>query len=379
MTHVLVGGYIYGYSGTPTSVPVSSIAPYVNWAQTSAQYAPVLNGAGIKTMAYANFWRNYTSDNPQTGYADLAPGGAHADAEAKDCAGTPVYDSTYGGGYEADARASDALAHAQVTTSNASAVTSGAFDALFSDDTAAVGGITLPCSYAESSYHAAVNAVDSGLGVPMWLNALGSDPNPANSVDLAQPSNVIGAMCELCYGGNGSSGDYVQTGTSWLNVENAEIGMAAQRKIFWDYARVTGNPSAETGLRTYLYASFLLGYAPGYSMLTEAFSTSSGLPVMPETGLVAENPLTTAASVSGYLAPGGSYFREFAACYYRGAFVGKCAVDVNPSASTAPVPTTSYSHSLVLSGSGVLDGGSAAFNGPKVSQLTSGTAAILFP
>jgi hypothetical protein len=142
---------------------------------------------------------------------------------------------------------------------------------------------------------------------------------------------------------------------------------------------MAGDASTETGMRVYVYASFLLGYDPAYAMLQEAFTTSSGFPVMPETGLVAENPLTTAASASGYQAPGGSYFREFAGCYYRGAFVNNCAVVVNPGTASVPVPTTSYTHSLVLSGSGVLDGGTASFGGPAVTQLAPGTGAILFP
>ena len=155
--------------------------------------------------------------------------------------------------------------------------------------------------------------------------------------------------------------------------------MVSQHRVFWDYARLSGDPAAETAMRVYVYASFLMGYDPAYAMLQEALTTSTGFPVMPETGLVALNPVTTAAGIAGYQAPGGSYFREFADCYYRGAFVSNCAVVVNPNPSSVPVPTTSYTHSLVLSGSGVLDGGSASFGGPAVTQLAGGTAAILFP
>jgi hypothetical protein len=114
-------------------------------------------------------------------------------------------------------------------------------------------------------------------------------------------------------------------------------------------------------------------------MLQEAFQSGTGFPVMPESGLVAENPVTAAASIAGYQAAGGAYFREFGACYYRGNFVNNCAVAVNPGTATVPVPSTSYAHSLVLSGGGVLDGGSVSFNGPTVSQLAPGSAVILFP
>jgi hypothetical protein len=378
-THIMTADILYGYGGTPTTTSLSSVAPYLTWVQTSESYAPQIRAAGIKVDIYTNFWRNYTSDNPSVGYTDLKPGGAHAAAEALDCSSNAIYDSSYGGGYEADARTSDALAHAQVVTNYVENEYAGNYDAVFSDDSGSVWGITLPCNYSQSAYDAAVNAVHSSLGVTMWVNALGAAPNPDSAVDLVQPGNVLGAMCEICYAGNSSAGDYIQTGTAWQNVEQAEIDTAAAHKIFWDYARATGDPSSETALRTYVYASLLLSGDPSHVMLQEAFQSPTGFPVMPETGLVAEQPLTTSATVAGYQAAGGAYFRELAACYYRGAFVNKCAVAVNPSAASAPVPTTSYSHSLVLSGGGVLDGGSAAFNGPAVSQLAPGTAVILFP
>jgi hypothetical protein len=378
-THIMTADILYGYGGTPTTTSLSSVAPYVTWVQTDPSYAAQIRAAGIKVDIYTNFWRNYTSDNPNVGYTDLEPGGAHAAAEAVDCNNTTVYDSSYGGGYEADPRTSAALGHAQTVVNYRLNEFGGNYDAVFSDDSGSVWGITLPCNYGESAYDAAVNSVHSSLGVQMWVNALGAPPNPDAAVDLVQPGNVLGAMCEICYAGNGSNGDYVQTGTSWQNVEQAEIDTVAQHKVFWDYARATGDPGSETALRTYVYASLLLSGDPAYVMLQEAFQSATGFPVMPETGLVAENPLTTAASVSGYQAPGGAYFREFGACYYHGNFVSNCAVAINSSAVGVPVPSTSYAHSLTLSGGGVLDGGSVSWSGPAVSQLAPGTAAILFP
>lgn len=378
-THVQNFAYIYGYGGTPTTVAISSMAPWVNWTMTDEAHAAALRSAGVKVQVYANFWRNYTSDNPNVGYTDLEPGGAHAAAEATDCSGTPIYDSGYGGGYEADARTSAALGHAQVVANYRLNEYASNYDALFADDTGGVFGITLPCNYDEASYDSAINSVHSALGVPMWVNALGGAPNPQNAIDLAQPGNVLGAMCEECYANN-PSGDVAQTGTSWQNVENAEIGVVGMHKVFWDYARMSGDASAETALRTYAYASFLLSYDPSYAMYQDALKTPSGFPVMPETALVPENPLTTAASVSGYAQPGGAYMREYADCYYQGQFVGNCAVVVNPSpSSSVPVPTTSYGHSMVLSGYGVLDGGTASFGGPQVTSLAPASAAILFP
>lgn len=380
-THVQVGAYIYGYSGTPTTVPLSSITPWVDWAQTDQTHASMLRSAGMKVDIYSNFWRNYSSDNPIVGYNDLKPGGAHAAAEATDCSGNAIVDPNYGGGYEADARTSDALGHAQTVINYRLSSYGSNYDAIFVDDAGAVSGITLPCGYSQAAYDQAVNSVSSALGLPLWLNALGGFQDPSSAVDLAQPANVLGLMCEICYSSNeGANGDFVHTGTFWQNIENAEIGMVAQRKVFWDYARATGDPSVETALRTYVYASFILSYDPQYTMLEEAFRTPSGFPIMPEAGLVPENPLTTAGSVGGYQQPGGAYMREFGACYYRGGFVNRCAVVVNPSPTmTVPVPTTSYAHSMTVSGSGVLDGGSIAFDGPQVSQLAPASAVVLFP
>lgn len=211
----------------------------------------------------------------------------------------------------------------------------------------------------------------------MWINALGGFADPSSADDLLQPANVLGSMCELCYGANGSTGDYVTSGTTWINTENAEIGAAAQHKIFWAYARVTGDPSTETALRLYIYGSFLLGYDPSYAMFQEAFKTASGFPVMPESGLVAEHPLTTYAAVQNYRTAGGAYVREFADCYYGGTAIGKCAVAVNPGTSAVGLSSSGYSHAVTVAGSGVLDGGVVRFDGTPPSTLSPTSAVIL--
>lgn len=378
-THVQTFAYIYGYAGTPTTIPLGSMTPYVNWTQTDQAHAAAIRAAGVKVQVYTNFWRNYTSDNPSIGYTDLAPGGANAAAEAKDCSGNTITDSAYGGGYEADARSANALSHALTVVNYRLNSFSGNYDAVFADDTGSVWGITLPCGYSQSAYDAAVNSVHSQINTQVWVNALGAAPNPSTATDLVSPANVAGAMCEICYAGNGGSGDSLQTGNTWINVANAEINTISQGKTFWDYARLTGDASQETGQRIYAYASFLLTYDPAHAMFQEALSTPSGFPVMPENGLVPLSPLTTASTVSGYQGAGGAYIREFSNCYYQGSFVNSCAVVVNPSAGSVPVPSTSYSHSLTLSGYGVLDGGSVSFNGPAVTTLGPASAAILFP
>lgn len=378
-SHVMTAAVVWGYGGVPTSVSISSVKPYVTWVQTDPSYASQMRANGLKVDVYENFWRNYSSDNPSVGYTDLRPGGAHAAAEARNCSGTAIHDPTYGGGYEADARSSYAAGHAAVFTNYRLQEYGSNYDAVFSDDTGAMGGISLPCGWSQSTYQSAVNSVDASLKVPMFINALGAASNPVNQVGYTNASNVIGAMCEICLSANNGSSDYVQTGTYWQGIENAAIQMVEKHKIFWDYARAIGYPQSELGLRTYVYASFLLTYDPSYSMLQEALKSSHGFSVMPETGLVPEDPVTTASTVTGYQRSGGAYMREFGACYYRGVNKGRCAVVVNPTGSTITVPTTAYSHSIVLSGAGVLDGGTVSFSGSRPSSLAPSQAAILFP
>jgi hypothetical protein len=376
-SHILTAAMIYGYGGTPTSVSLSAMAPWVTWATTDSSHAPSLRSAGIKVYSYANFWRNYSSDNPSLGYTDLKPGGAHAAAEAKNCSGQVLYDNTYGGGYEADARSSAALGHAQLVANYFEKEYGSNYDALFADDAASVtvGGQN-PCGYSQSTYDQATNTLDAALKVPLWLNALGAG---LTKTDLVEPSNVLGAMCEMCYSWNSSTGDKVSSGSTWIATENSQITVGNLGKVFWAYPRASGYASYETALRMYVYASLLLGYSPGHVMLQEVLKTNSGFEVLPEVGLVPTSPVTTSSTVGGYLRSGGAYMREYGACYYRGVNKGRCAVVVNPNGSGVSVPTTAYSHSMVLSGSDVLSGGSVSFSGSRPSSLGATSAAILFP
>lgn len=377
--HVMTSANVWGYGGVPTSVSLSSVKPYVTWVQTSPSYASQIRSYGMKVDIYENFWRNYSSDNPSVGYTDLKPGGAHAPAEAKTCTGTVIYDSTYGGGYEADARSSYAAGHAAVFNNYRLKEYGSNYDAVFSDDAGAMGGIPLPCNWSLSSYQSATNAVHASLKVPVFVNTLGAASNPVNQVGYTSASNVIGGMCEICLAANNGTSDYAQTGTFWQGIENAAIQLVNNHKIFWDYARATGYPSSETPLRNYIYASFLLTYNPSYSMLQEAFKSSYNFPVMPETGFVPLQPVTTASSVTGYQTSTGAYMRQFGACYYRGSYKGKCAVVVNPTGGTVTVPTTAYTHSLGLVGGGVLDGGYVTFGNSRPSSLGPAQGAILLP
>lgn len=379
--HVMNAAVFWGYGGVPTTVSITRAAPWLNWVQTSPTYARTVRAYGLKVDAYLNFWRDYSIERPTLGYDDLKPGGAHAAAEARTCRGSVIRDSTYGGGYEADARSSAAVGHAAVLANyrkweygNGTTM-----DAYFTDDTGAMGGLPLPCNFSISTYQTATNRVTASLLKPTFVNTLRAG-NPVTQTGYLNATNIIGGMCELCiaYNNRTLGRDVAVTGSQWTLQENAAIITVAKHKIFWLYARAAYNPAYETPLRKFMYASFLLTYSPQYSMYQDAFKTPSGFPVMPETGIVPMQPLTTASSVTGYLRSGGTYMREFGACYYLGVLKGRCAVVVNPGGSTARIATTAYAHSVVLTGYDVLDGGTVSFAGGRVTSLPPAGGAILF-
>ncbi|HZT12899.1 MAG TPA: hypothetical protein VFA29_08850 [Candidatus Baltobacteraceae bacterium] len=375
-SHVMTFAFVYGYGGTPTTIPLSQMSPFVSWAFTDEQHAAALRTAGIKVAVYTNFWRNYASDNPNVGYVDLKPGGPHAAAEASTCSGTPLYDPNYGGGYLADPRSPDGLPHAQVMSNYRLGEYAPNYDALFSDDTGAWGDVGYPCNYSQSAMVTAENALHAALRVPLFVNTLGAGQDPIQQVAYEGAPNILGALCEECYSTN--SGLPV-TGTRWQDTETAEIETIAQHKIFWAYPRATGDASGSIPLRTYTFASFLMTYDPSLAMFEEALATPHQFPVMPETGLVPLHPVTTQSSIAGYRQSSGVYMREFADCYYRGSAIGKCAVALNADGSAESVPSQGYAHTLTISGSGILDGGSVSFGGPAITSLAAGTAAILLP
>jgi hypothetical protein len=251
------------------------------------------------------------------------------------------------------------------------------------DDTGSVWGLSgTPCNYTDSAWQSGANTVEASLGKPAFVNALNGS-SKVFQVGYTTPSNVIGGMCESCYAYwdtvNGVREDFPRYGSTWTDTENAEALMVSRHKIFWEYARAVGSAASEIGLRNYSYASYLLTYDPNYTMLQEAWQTPSGLEIFPETGLVPMNPVTTYTNVAYYQRSGGAYMREFGACYYRGVNKGRCAVVVNNTKSTETMPTTAYSHAMVLSGYGVLDGGSVSFAGSRPSSLAPTTGYVLFP
>jgi hypothetical protein len=220
-----------------------------------------------------------------------------------------------------------------------------------------------------------MDAAVSAAGQPIVVNSFSN--SAANAVTFANyvnGTNVIGGLYEECFQNN-----------TWLAEEESQITVVSDLKAagkapgpgWWCYVDNTSADAATViPQRLFDYASFLLTYDPNYSMFQESFTTPSTFAVYPETGFVPLQPTTTPTDVSQLEISGGAYVRNYGACYYRGTALGPCEVAVNPGTSTVPLPN-SFANSMVISGEGVLDGGSVAFNGGPVTSLAPKTGAIL--
>lgn len=239
----------------------------------------------------------------------------------------------------------------------------------------------LPCSYSDSAWITAEIGLSQAPSVPVIVNALSALNGHLPSVNIAllNGSNTIGANMEDCYSTNSQP---KEDGWLWLAVENTELQVAAKGKLFECMLNNNNSASSQLDARLFAYASFLLTYNPSTSVYRTMLHTSSGLHVMPETELVPLQPVASAPySVTGLEKTAHIYARQYNACYLRGTLVGSCAVVVNTDRYYAhPFPYTQYHHTFVISGGGVLDGGTVSTAGaapPK--SLPALEARIVFP
>ena len=393
-----------------------------------------LHACGVKTISYIS------PSMPQTGEDDLkisygstanpsttpAPSpGPYYGALAVDGTGKLVY--TYNGsGLLMDPRATPAPAYYSTSINDAiktaQTYNSGQLpDLIFSDNSDEVYGASAnPAGYTgQTQWSAATSTllgkVTETSPVPLILNTLGlptafSVPSSQDSIAnimLPVKSNAIvgGAMLENTYWGNKNLSGYDlgngTTGSAWQSQEDMELADITSHKFFNALANGTfttyvknaggAGAAASLGARMYVYASTLLTYdpsqfcglpAPGCLLYGEEMQPASKVDAYPETSLIPLYPVQSAQSSVDELRVGTStlYKREFLGCYYRKAFVGKCAIVVNMSNSaTVAVSLPQYTHSFVLVGGAIADGGTANTTGPAVTQLGPNSAAILLP
>lgn len=254
----------------------------------------------------------------------------------------------------------------------------GHFDAVLNDDAddiAYVHGV--PCHYNASDWLAATNALQRSLRYPVVYNGLSNFTDGRVSESIGLNETAIGGMMEECYAASPSQPEV--TGSQWRVAENTELLMAAAHKYFFCYNNDTSDADRSLDARLYVYASFLLSYDPSSSVLWEYYAGPSAFHVMPEVQLVPERPFRGARSIEDLRQSGGTYARAYHDCSIAGRHVGRCIVAVNPDDAAHPLDAAGYKRTLVLSGAGILDGGTVrvAASAPP-QQLGPHAAVILF-
>jgi hypothetical protein len=367
--HVLTAAYMYstdGIHGTMThGRPFSAYASSLSWGETYS--GTNLAAVGIKTL----FYTNPNRDSP--GDAEYTSAGI-----VKTCTGVPVTQTGTTSLYLMNPMASQVVS---LYKSFVGAQSTQHFDAIFDDGPYNFYALTgKPCNFDSTTWlNGYINEMKA-IGRPVIYNGLGNfGPNGTLSPTIAVNPGAIGGMAEGCYAAQWHP--YLSNGSTWAAFENTEIAMQQQNKIFICYANSTAQASTSIGPRIYTYASFLLTYNIKTSMIWEYFEEPSGYTVEPESKLVALSPVVpTPSNVSSLRTATGTYARQYNACYIGGSSVGRCAVVVNPdSVSSHAFPYTGYHHTLLLTGGGILDGGTVSSQGgAPPGSLPPLTAVIAF-
>lgn len=365
--HVLTGDYWGGYAGTH-KLPAPAAAKWLSWAEVSPQDSAVMAPLGVHTLLYTNPNREQPGD-PMWSTQDAV--------FAHNCNGERVRGETKYAGQQLTDVHSPALA-ALWKRSVERHMEGAHYDAVFDDE--AVGALYAseqPCNYSFDDWLRAQTALIGGLGYPVIYNGLNDFYNHGVAREIALNRTAAGGMMEECYAQ--LADDHRVAGWQWYATEVTEMQMAREHKIFVCYGRdLTPAEQAFDG-RIYTYASFLLTYDPNTTMLWEYYKTPSGGHVMPESRLVALQPLLRISRVAQLRAPGGAYVREYRACYLDARPVGPCAAAVNPDDTDRGLSLRGYGRTLVLNGSGIFDGGTATIaNRPPPSSLAPRGAIVAF-
>lgn len=353
--HVLTADYLGGADGSNT-VSAATAATVLSWVESSPENGTTYSAAGMKTLAYIDPFREASTDPLYS---------SDSSTFSKNCSGADItisYDGTTL--YLMNPASSDL--ESKMNTWQAAQKSAGHVDAFFYDDIDTLYGTTSPCNMTQSTWDSENSSFIANSKNSVVFNgyAMNSD-----SASLIKVSTVLGGVVEGCYATWSAPSPPYTTASAWTTDENLQLAAAAAGKLFFCYNTGAQVGSSYTALRSYIYASFLLSYSATSSVLWDTFTTSSDVHVFPETKIVPTSPLVSApSSVSSLESSTGVYVREYSACYLAGASIGHCAAVVNPSASaSAALPTLkqSYSHTMAISGAGILDGGTASATGSK--------------
>ena len=363
-THVMTADYMYGSYGRAYGAYTATLT----WGQTYVGTA--VAQAGIKTMYYTDPNRQEPTDPLYT---------ADETTFAHDCNHIRIYSKARPTQDLMDPHSS----HLTTLWQNqiAGIVAKNHFDALFDDEPDDFYGLSgTPCNFSSQDWFNATVAQMRAIPHPFIYNGL-SEFGPNNSISpLINLNSVsIGGMMEDCYGSKFNP--HLITTPQWQTVENTQLAMARAQKLFFCYESILDDASTSQAARTYAYASFMLTFNQATSVLWEYFKTASGYHVEPESQLVPTTPLVaTVSDISTLHVSGGTYVREYAHCYIAARSVGPCAAIVNADLVAHPYTLgTKYGHTIVLSGGGILDGGTIATNGAAPpSSVPAHTGVIAF-
>lgn len=355
------------YLGSPwgsTTVTASQAAPHLNWAETGLANTASMAAAGVKTMVYFDADRVQSSDPLYS----ILSGSEYEET----CSGVRVTD-VWDGETQNVVNPASSAARAAIDAYVTAAMTGHTVDAIFEDDADPLGEFATsyfspgpPCDYSDSAWIAGEEEMLAGYGHDVIVNGFSNmtSATPITSTtQLLSAASTIGGNMESCY--VKASAPIEEDEWVWADTENTSLLVTGEDKYFECWAMDYGAASSEIASRVYTLASFLMTYNPTYSIFREGYATPSGLHVMPESQLVPTLPVVAQPSNVSTLEESYVYVREYHACYYAGKLIGQCAMVVNNDTASHPVPALAltYTHTLTLSGNGILDGGSVGFDG----------------
>lgn len=240
-------------------------------------------------------------------------------------------------------------------------------------------------TYSAAGWVAGMTALANALPRPAIVNGLaGSDPHlghsPAADVILATPASW-GGLCETCFY---STNPYVVTGAVLDSQLAGSMAVTAAGKN----VAVLNGGGLDPVQRERALADIMLFYDADRTWIGGGpCGGASMIHECPEQALTFYEPVraypTTPAAVRQ---PGGSYAREFRACFANGKPLGPCAAVVNPDRDVPhPLPalTRTYAHTLTMSGDSLCacygTSGSVAPNGAAPPASLPGTSGyVLF-
>ncbi len=363
------------YLGTPfgtTAVSPSRAAPYLSWAETGVNNTNSMTAVGMRTLVYVDANRQESRD-------PLAVAGGEG-AFAHSCSSSRIHDYHDHVIQYLMEPGSYALRTAYATYVRVRSA-GHTVTAMFQDDSVAPSAYyagffspSLPCGYTLSRWQSAQRGLQASINHDTILNGLASN----TTWPLLDNPSTIGGNYEGCFDTNGTH-HYI-AGQSWINAQKLQAYVTGRGKYFECMALDTTPAVSAIRGRLYNIASFLMTYVPSRSMLWETYYTPSRVHVMPESQLIPTSPIES-NNITYLRRSSGVYMRQYRACYYAGRSIGPCAMVVNSDSVTHSRPSFSYAfrHTMALHGYGILDGGTATFNGSAPGSLGGESAYVAVP